>query len=101
VQSQNDDLDVTVLKSEDAKTLIIRVINVGNKAHRASVQVDQFGPVASVAEVWSLGGKLDDVNSPEAPERVKTVRSMFEGAAEKFEYEFPAYSYTILKLARP
>jgi alpha-L-arabinofuranosidase len=100
VKAPNDDLDVTVLRSEDENMLIIKVVNVGDKAHRTAVQIEHFGPVVSPAEVWSLGGKLDDVNSPEEPERVKTVRSTFEGAAEKFVYEFPAYSYTILKLAR-
>jgi alpha-L-arabinofuranosidase len=100
VESPNDDLDVTILRSEDENMLIIKVVNVGDKAHRTAVQIEHFGRVVSAAEVWSLGGKLDDVNSPEEPERVKTVRSTFEGAAEKFVYEFPAYSYTILKLAR-
>jgi alpha-L-arabinofuranosidase len=100
VESPNSDIDVTVLRSEDEKTLIIRVVNVGNDAHRAVVRIERFGPVVSPAEVWSLGGKLDDVNSPEAPERVKIMRSIFEGASEKFDYDFPAYSYTILKLTR-
>ena len=100
VEAPKDDLDATVLRSDDEKTLVIKVVNVGDKPHRTAVQIEHFGPVASSAEVWSLGGKLDDVNSPEAPERVKTVRSTFEGTAEKFEYEFPAYSYTILKLTR-
>jgi alpha-L-arabinofuranosidase len=100
VESPNDDLDATVLRSEDEKTLIIKVVNVGDKPHRSAVQTDHFGSVRPQAEVWSLGGKLDEVNSPEEPERVKTVRSTFEGAAEKFEYEFPAHSYTILNLTR-
>jgi alpha-L-arabinofuranosidase len=101
VESPNNDLDATVLRSEDEKILIIKVVNIGDKPHRAVLQIDQFGLILPHAEVSSLNGKLDDVNSPEAPEQVKTARSTFEGAAEKFEYEFPAYSYTILKLTRP
>ena len=98
--SANGDLDVTVLRSEDETSLVLKVVNVGDKPHRAAVRIDHFGPVATRADVWTLAGKLDDVNSPEEPERVKTARSVFEGAAEKFDYEFPAYSYTILRLSR-
>ncbi len=100
VGSPKGDLDTIVLRSDDEKTLVITVVNVGDMPHRAAVQIEHFAPVVSSADVWSLNGKLDDVNSPEAPERIKTVRSTFEGAGVKFEYEFPAYSYTIVKLAR-
>ena len=99
-EAPHDDLDVTVSRSEDENTLVLQVVNVGDKPHRAAVAVEHFGPVAPRAEVWTLTGKLDDVNSPEEPERVKTERSVFDGAAEKFDYEFPAYSYTILRLTR-
>jgi alpha-L-arabinofuranosidase len=96
--SPHGDLDATVLRSEDATSLVLKVVNVGDRPHRAAVRIDHFGPVATRAEVSTLTGKLAEVNSPEEPERVKTVHSTFDGAAEKFEYEFPAYSFTVLKL---
>jgi alpha-L-arabinofuranosidase len=98
--SPHDDLDLTATRSEDENTLVLKVVNVGDRPHRAAVQVEHFGPVASRAKVWTLAGKPGDVNDPDAPDRVGDVRSEFEGAAEKFEYEFPAYSYTILRLSR-
>ncbi len=100
VESPNSELDATVLASEDGKTMTIRVVNIGDKPHRAAVAIEHFARPASEAEVWSLAGKLDDVNSPETPEQVRTVRSAFEEAGQNFEYEFPAFSYTILKLTR-
>ena len=98
--SPKGDLDVTVLRSEDKTSLVLKVVNVGDKPRRTGVRIDHFGPVAARADVWTLAGKLDDVNSPEEPERVKAARTVFEGAAYKFDYEFPAYSYTILRLSR-
>ncbi|HVS39704.1 MAG TPA: alpha-L-arabinofuranosidase C-terminal domain-containing protein [Gemmataceae bacterium] len=100
VESPNEDLDVTVLRSEDATSLVLKVVNIGDRPHRAGVRIDHFEHVAPKADVWTLTGRLEDVNSPDVPERVKTVRSAVDVAAEAFEYEFPAYSFTILKLAR-
>ena len=100
VDSPNGDLDVTVLRSEDETSLVLKVVNVGEKPHRAAVRIDHFGPTASRADVWTLTGKLDDVNTPDEPERIKSVRSVFDGAAESFDYDFPAYSYTILRISR-
>ncbi len=98
--SPGGDLDVTVLRSEDETSLVLKVVNIGDKPHRAAVGIEHFGPVATHADVWTMAGKLDDVNSPEQPESVKAVRSVLDGAAEKFEYEFPPYSFTVLRLTR-
>lgn len=100
VDSPGGDLDVTALRNEDATCLVLKVVNIGDKPHRADVRIDHFGPISPKADVWTLTGKLDDVNSPEAPERVKTTPSTLDGAAEKFTVEFPPYSFTILKLTR-
>ena len=98
--SPGGDLDVTVLRGENESTLVLKVVNIGGKPHRAAVRIDHFGPIAPKADVWTLSGKLDEVNGPDAPERVKPVRSVLDGAAEKFEYEFPAYSFTVLRVSR-
>jgi len=100
VASAGDELDLTATRSEDGSTLVLKVVNIGAQAHRASVQLAGFGPVASKAEVWTLSGKPGDINTPEEPERFRSRRSILDGAAEKFDYEFPAYSYTILRLSR-
>ncbi len=97
--SPNGDLDVTVLRDEDGTSLVLKVVNIGARPHRAGVRIDHFGPVAPKADVWTLSGKLDDVNGPDAPERVKPVRSTLD-AAEKFDCEFPPDSFTIVRLTR-
>jgi alpha-L-arabinofuranosidase len=99
VASPDNELDLTATRSEDGSALVLKVVNVGAKPHRAAVQLSGFGPIAPRAEVWTLSGKPGDINTPEAPERIRSQRAAFDGATERFAYGFPAYSYTILRLA--
>jgi alpha-L-arabinofuranosidase len=100
VSSPDGALDVTVTRSEDGSTLALKVVNIGARPHRATVSLEQFGPVAARAEVWTLTGDLTDINTPQEPDRIRSHRSVFQGAAPQFDYEFPARSYTILRLRR-
>jgi alpha-L-arabinofuranosidase len=100
VDSPARDVDVTATRDEAGATVVLKVVNAGNAAHRAAITIDGFGPVDPRAEVATLSGDLTDRNLPESPERVRPVRSTFEGAADRFAYEFPARSYTILRLRR-
>jgi alpha-L-arabinofuranosidase len=99
-KSPNDVLDVTSTRSDDASTLVLKVVNIGDKPHRASIEIAGLGSIAHTAEATTLSGKLGDVNPPESPTQIHSVRTDFDNAAERFDYEFPAYSYTILKLKR-
>jgi alpha-L-arabinofuranosidase len=96
--SPDSDLDVTATRSKDGKTLVIKVVNVGVSPHTASVRLEGSRVPAPHAEVWKLTGTLKSVNLPALPERVRSHRSQFDGAASQFEYTFPAHSYTILRL---
>ncbi|MBN1419593.1 MAG: DUF1080 domain-containing protein [Planctomycetes bacterium] len=100
VSPAGGDLDATVLRSEDASALVLRVVNVAPDPRRAAIRIRGFAPIAPRAEVWTLRGKPGDINTPEDPARIRTERSLFEGAAETFEYEFPGFSFTILRFAR-
>jgi alpha-L-arabinofuranosidase len=100
VTSPGNDLDVTSTRDEDGRTLVLKVVNAGNQAHRTDISLDGFGPLESKAEVTTLSGALDDRNTPEAPERIVPKRSAIDDAGARFSYEFPARSYTILKLTR-
>jgi len=66
----------------------------------AAIEIAGFTPIAPTAEVTTLSGKLGDINPPDSPAQIHSIRTTFDKAAEHFEYEFPAYSYTILKLKR-
>jgi len=49
--------------------------------------------------VWTLKGKPGDINTPEGPARIRTERSTFDRASAAFDYNFPGFSFTILRLA--
>jgi alpha-L-arabinofuranosidase len=105
IKSPNDELDVTSTRSDDASLLVLKVVNIGDKPHRANVEVSAFGAVDSRAEVSKLNGKLDAVVDPfklnfESEDSWTAARGTVQVAAERFDYEFPADSYTILRLKR-
>lgn len=100
VASPGRDLDLTATRDEAGATLVLKVVNAGDVPHRASVAIEGFGPIAPRAEAASLSGNLTDRNLPQAPDRVHPSRWTFEGAGERFSYEFPARSYTTLTLRR-
>lgn len=57
----------------------------------------------STFEVWTLAdtkkaGEPDVTNSFAAPERIVPVASKFQATGAKFDYIFPGYSLTVLRL---
>lgn len=99
VNSPGDELDVTATRSEDNQTLVLKVVNIGGASHRAAIVLEKFIPADS-AETWTMTGALTDRNTPEAPEQVRWRQSSVQGIGDRFEYEFPAHSYTILRMKR-
>jgi len=101
VQSPGDDLDMTATRDEAGNLLVLKVVNAGDKPHRSEIEIKGFGGVNPRAEVVQLtGASLTDRNLPEEPEKIRPSHSTFDQAAERFSYEFPARSYTILRLKR-
>lgn len=98
ITSPNNDLDVTATKSEDGKTLVLKIVNSGATAHATDIDLKDFAPAVAPAEVWTLAGELTAVNTPDAPERVRSVRSQYPVSGSTFSYTFGPHSYTILRL---
>ncbi|MBV9123582.1 MAG: alpha-L-arabinofuranosidase, partial [Planctomycetes bacterium] len=97
-ESPGGELDLTATRSDDGSTLVLQIVNIGARPHRGTIRIDGFGPTTPRAEVWTLKGPLEGVNTPEEPERIRTDHSFWNGASRQFDYEFPAASYTILRL---
>lgn len=93
-------LDVTVTRSEDGKTLVIKAVNIREKPHTARISLAGFSPVPKKARVWTMAGQLTDKNTPEQPERIMPKESRLEDCSAQFDYEFPAYSYTVMRLEK-
>ena len=100
VESPNHDLDVTATRSEDGRTLVLKVVNSSANSHRAGLQLGDFTPVATPADIWTLSGDLHAVNSVDAPEHIRAIHSQLAIPGAQFAYTFPPYSYTILRLQK-
>jgi alpha-L-arabinofuranosidase len=94
-------LDVTAKRSQDAAVVTLQVVNTEKRPVSATIQLKGFLPKRDSAWVSVLSGALDDVNTPEAPERFVPRESEWKHGCSSegnFQYTFPAYSFTILRL---
>ncbi len=98
--SPNNDLDTTATKSADNKTLVLKIVNSGAVAHHAALNLGDFTPKSAPTEIWTLAGELTARNTPDAPEKIRSIRSQQSVSAATFDYTFPAHSYTVLRLNR-
>ncbi len=92
-------LDVTSKRSEDSKTLTLQVVNIGDQAIPATIQIAGFAGEKVVAQVTELSGALNAVNTAEKPGQVvpRQVQWKPEWREGKASYTFPARSFTIIR----
>ena len=83
-------------RSDDGD-ITLKVVNSGPAAHQAVIRLDGFLP-APHADVWSLTAGLTAVNTADEPDRVRPTHATLDTAGAAFQYRFPPYSYTILRL---
>ncbi len=100
VSGDDTNVDVTATRSENGDTLVLKLVNVADKPRRCDIRLEHFGPLEPTAKVQTLRGALSDVNTPEQPERIRSVESTLDHAADRFEYEAPPYSYTVLRMKK-
>jgi alpha-L-arabinofuranosidase len=92
-------LDVTALRSEDGKVVVLRVVNAGAAARRARIEIAHFATMKETAEVEELAGPAEAANDGGAA-RVTPVRKAWRHGAGKVSgdaYEFPAGSFTVMR----
>ena len=92
-------LDATAKRSEDGKTLVLQVVNVGDQPIATTIQIAGFPAGDSVAQVTELSGRLDAVNSAENPNAIVPRQSQWkcEMKEGKTSRVFPAHSFTIIR----
>jgi alpha-L-arabinofuranosidase len=92
-------LDVTAKTSEDGRVLQVQVVNFRDGPAAARLVLDGFAPTRPHARAIVLAGQLNDVNTPQEPERIvskeSTWRHRFEDGGAT--YTLAAYSFTILR----
>lgn len=91
-------LDITATKSEMGDTLILHVVNTKSYAKKTIVSIQGFSGASNMVDAYTLSGALASENTPDLPEKIKTVSSLLQVArVDSFNYSFPANSYTILR----
>ncbi len=90
----SDTLDITATINEDRNKLVLHVANIHSETIAANLDIRNFGKVKT-AKAVCLAGRLDDVNTPEEPERIVPKEMQLDDKGNMV-YEFEPYSYTIL-----
>lgn len=79
--------------------LIVKVVNAEAVAYPLSVKLDGVSQVEKTGKVISLSAASDmDENSFEEPKKIYPQESEFKGFGKSFDYTFPPFSYTILRV---
>jgi alpha-L-arabinofuranosidase len=86
-------------RREPSRELILKVVNVSDRAQETEVRLSGACRLASRAKVITLtSDSPDDENSLENPTRVAPVERAFESVAPSFRYIFPPHSLTVMVL---
>ncbi len=100
VEGGGDLFDANATRSEDGKTLVLKVVNGGESAVTAAIELRGFVPGLATAVVEELSAPLDARNSAEDPRRyVPTQREWrheFKDGVARLE--FKPFSYTVVRL---
>ena len=95
----SESLYQVVTHDEETGALTLKVVNPTAATARTSVQVTGGMRVADQVGVTELVGAPGDTNSKADPTAVVPVERTWDGGAEEFVYDFPAYSVTFLELS--
>ncbi len=93
-------LDIVAKRSEDGKTLILQVVNVGDQALNTAINVSGFVPNKPIATATTLAGPLDGTNKAERADAVvpKSSEWKHEMKAGQTSYTFAPDSVTVLRI---
>jgi len=99
VQGAGGKLDVSAKCSEDAKTLVLQVVNLSDASVPARIQLEGLAPSIPTATIEELSGPLDAVNTAENPSRIvpRQTEWQHELASGSTRYSFSPHSFTIMR----
>ncbi len=94
-----EELDVSATRHGQDGALAVFVVNYTGQPQNRSIDVSRLGRPGGKVSVWTLAGHSPaDVNSFHDPQHVAPRETALDGVGDTFEYEFPAYSVTVLSL---
>lgn len=84
---------------ETVGEVVIKVVNASDSIYSTEIRLDGAKDIASKGKVISLVATTGtEENSYDEPTKIYPKEHLYKGFGEKFNYDFPAYSYTILRV---
>ena len=99
VTNDQGKLDVVAKRDDDGKTLVLRVVNLGDQAVTPTIQIGGFVPRKALAQVTTLAGPLAAVNTADQPDAVRPRPSEWKHEIKdgRTSYTFSPYSFSVLR----
>lgn len=99
VAGGSEKLSINAKRSEDGKSLVVQIVNTDDAPRPVRLEIEGFSPSKPAAQVESLSGPLEGVNTAGEPDRITPARSEWrhEMKAGKATYRVPARSLTVLR----
>ncbi len=84
---------------EAANEAVIKVVNAASKPYATSISLQGASDIAKEGKVISLtAASGTEENSYEEARKIYPQEKVFKDFGNKFDYEFPPYSYTVLRI---
>ena len=98
-EEPTDSIFAVASRTDDGEELILKVVNVSEKAIRTKVEVNGVDDIKSSAKGWVLtSGSMNDENTFERPENIVPKEIKIKNASTEFVRNFPARSVTVLRM---
>jgi alpha-L-arabinofuranosidase len=99
VESPGQCLDVSAKRSDDGQTLVLQIVNVGEKTLPVKLHIDGFAPSRSLARVEELAAPLNSRNTAQKPEQCQTAFKYWKHELQNGEtvYPCPPFSFTVIR----
>lgn len=84
---------------ETSGELVIKVVNAADSVYHTAIRIEGAGKIAKTGKVISLiASDAKEENSYEEPRKIYPQESEYNHFGETFPYDFPPFSYTILRV---
>ncbi|MDR7369685.1 alpha-L-arabinofuranosidase C-terminal domain-containing protein [Flavobacterium aquidurense] len=97
VTGQND-LFASAVKDVNSKEVILKIVNTSSSAQNVSIDVKGAKLDTKGTAIILKGDGINDENSFDAPMKISPKESEFKVKGSQVQYDFPAYSVTVLKI---
>ena len=91
-------LFASATRDEASGEIILKVVNGDNAPATAKLNFAGLGKISSAAKIIVLAGELRDENSFTEPQNISPQEIVKKISSPKFQYKFPANSFTIIRL---